>query len=279
MPKKTKEQELLEKKTKAKVKKEKTSTSNAKKVKVDVKNDEKKAKSSVKKAVAKKKTSSSKNKTTKVSTTTTTNKPKKKSTTKKTTSKKKIPDIVEYYDLPNNYNTTVVKVLAQTPTSLFVYWEISDADKKAFEEKYGNNFFHTTKPILIIHNKTANYTFEVEINDFANSWYLPVNDSKCEYTIELGRKPISKNENIKEDYIHISSSNNIESPNDRILFDNNQKMAYFSNVKTGKQSEKPTTSLSFIKNIGKIYNIYDLYKEIYETENIEQLYDLSNPSS
>ena len=54
------------------------------------------------------------------------------STTSKTTRKKKDttkPDIIEYYDLPFRYNQTTVKILAQTPTNLFIYWDISDADK------------------------------------------------------------------------------------------------------------------------------------------------------
>ena len=46
-----------------------------------------------------------------------------------------------------------------------------------------------TKPVLVVHNETKGYSFEVEINDFANCWYLNVNDSKCKYKIELGRKP------------------------------------------------------------------------------------------
>ena len=46
-----------------------------------------------------------------------------------------------------------------------------------FKNQYGDNFFETTKPVLIVHNDSLNYSFEVEINDFANSWYLHVNDS------------------------------------------------------------------------------------------------------
>ena len=42
-----------------------------------------------------------------------------------------------------------------------------------------------------------NYTFEVEINDFANCWYLHVNDAKCSYKIELGRKYKNYKEIIK----------------------------------------------------------------------------------
>ena len=222
-------------------------------------------------STAKKKTTAKKAVTKKTST--------KKTTTKKSTSSKKKVDIVEYYDLPYRYNQTIVKVLAQTPTNLFIYWDISDKDRENFEKQYGDNFFETTRPILIVYNDTLGYSFEVEINDFANSWYLHVADSKCDYRIELGRRPIVKTEKLNTDYIYISTSNKIDSPNDRVLFDKNQKMVYFRNVKTGKQTSKNISSISFIRNMGKIYNIYDLYKAIYQDENIEEIFDLSNPSS
>lgn len=230
--------------------------------------------STAKKSATKSTKTSKKSATTKKATSKTTSK---KSRTKRTTKPK--VDIVEYYDLPYRYNQTVVKVLAQTPKTLFIYWDISDKDRKEYEKKYGENFFEITKPVLIVHNTTLGYSFEVEINDFANSWYLHVADSKCDYKIELGRKPIAKTEKVKEDYIYISTSNEIESPNDRILFNRNQKMVYFRDVKTGKQTSKDISSMSFIRNMGKIYNIYDLYKVLYNTENIEEIYNLSNPSS
>ena len=192
---------------------------------------------------------------------------------------KKVQPIVEYYDLPFRYNQTVVKILAQTPNVLFIYWDISDEDRKIYEKEYGSNFFEKTRPYLIITNKTKNYTFEVEINDFANSWYLHVADSKCDYRVELGRKPIRKTEKLNSDYIYVSTSNEIESPNDHILFDKHQKMVYFKNVKTGSQTEKNINNLSFITNMGKIYDIYDLYKGLYKSENVEGIYDSSNPSS
>ena len=44
-------------------------------------------------------------------------------------------------------------------------------------------------------------------------------------------------------------------------------MVYFRNVKTNLETKKDVSSLSFIKNMGKIYNIYDLYKKIYKEEN------------
>lgn len=226
--------------------------------------------------------SSKKSTSTKTTSTTTKKANQKKPTTKKTnsTTKKKsstkksqvqiIP--TEYYDLPQKYNETVVKILAQTPKTLFIYWEISDEDIEKYKTQYGKNFFEITKPILIIHNTTLNYNFEVEINDFANSWYLHINDSKSNYMVELGRRPIKNYENTKKDYIYITSSNKIESPNDHILFNTSQKMVYFRNLKTGQITEK-STNLYFIRNMGKIYNIYDSYK------NEDNLDVFSNPSS
>ena len=234
--------------------------------------------SATKKSTTNKKRPSTKSATKRVSTKSAS---KKSTTSKRKTTKKQKVDIVEYYDLPYRYNQTVVKVLAQTPTNLFIYWDISDKDREKYKEQYGDDFFETTKPVLIIHNTTMNYSFEIDINDFANSWYLHVNDAKCDYQIELGRRPIKENPKIDTDYIYISTSNNIESPNDHILFNKEQKMVYFRNVKTGTQIEKPiSTNISFIRNMGKIYNIYDIYKAIYQTEDIEEFYDLSsNPSS
>ena len=260
-------------KTKPVTKKTSTTKSVAKKTSATSKNVATK-KTSIKKTTSK--ATSKKSTTTRKSTT-------KKVLTKKNITKKSKVDIVEYYDLPYRYNQTVVKVLAQTPNNLFIYWDISDADRENYKKQYGENFFETTKPVLIIHNITLNYSFEIDINDFANSWYLHVNDSKCDYKIELGRRPIAENPKIDTDYIYISTSNEIESPNDHVLFNKEQKTVCFRNTKTGVQVEKPiSANLSFIKNMSKIYNNYDMkefYKVLYQNENIEEFYDLSNPSS
>lgn len=219
------------------------------------------AKSNNKKTEKAKKNTTKPNSTTKKSTVSTKKTSTKKSNTKKETS------TGEYYDLPYKYNKTMVKVLAQTPTTLFIYWEISDDDIENYKKEYGENFFETTKPVLIVHNNTLNYSFEVEINDFANSWYLHIDNSKSDYTIELGRRPIKYNENFKKDYLYITASNTIEAPNDHILFNPSQKMIYFKNIKTNKTTAKDISTLSFIQNMGKVYDIYDLYKDIYQEIN------------
>lgn len=211
-----------------------------------------------------------------------------KSTTKKTksTSKpkkavaKKVPkeELLEYYDLPYRYNETIVKILAQTPKKLFIYWDISDTDRKNYIEKFGNDFFNNTVPILIVHNKSMNYSFEVEINDFANCWYLDINDAKCDYIIDLGRRSKIQSYYIPNNYIHVASSNKIESPNDHILFEKQSQTIYFRNVKNNTTRHKNIANVSFIERIGKVYSIYDTYKKLYD-----KMYDnkdfLNNPTS
>ena len=187
----------------------------------------------------------------------------------------------EYYDLPYRYNQTVVKVLAQTPNNLFIYWDISDEDRENFKKQYGENFFEITRPVLIVHNDTLNYTFEVSINDFANSWYLHVNDSKSDYRIELGRRPIDyyqfketvknyqEDNNIEpspyiSDYIYISTSNEMESPNDRILLKNYvDNKVTFRNVRTNEIKEKPISAFPITKRIFAEHGIFDIAK-LYE---------------
>ena len=270
-------------KKKATTKKTTTKTSTAKKT------------STTKKAATTKKSKTTKKvATTKTKKTTTAKTTKSRKTTKEilpeeitasTDLTKKI-EILEYYDLPYRYNQTVVKVLAQTPTTLFIYWDISDDDRNRFVEQYGEDFFNNTKPILVIHNNTMHYSFEIEIDDFANSWYLHVNDANCEYSVELGRRPKYYNESrhvdIPNNYLYVTSSNTIEAPNDHVLFDKNIKTVYFKDVKTNIVTAKNITSISFLRNMGKIYNLYDLQsdftKNAWINSNHWQL-DLKNPSS
>ena len=301
MAKKTKELEPIEEK-KAKV--EKTSVAKSAKSKKTTSAKSAKVKKTVatskvtpsKKAETKKENTSKKSETKKASkvkddkTAKTTNSKKTEAkkiknttaATKKSTSRKKstVSNKIatkadfkaEYYDLPFMYNKTVVRVLAQTPKMLFIYWEISDEDRSKLIDSFGENFFNSTKPVLIVYNDTLNYSFEVTIDDFANSWYLHIDDANCEYHVELGRKPINHAQQYNQPvyipyYIYITSSNEMVSPNNRILFDFN-KTIKFKNVKTGQIIEKDINQFKFITNYG-IFSIQDLYKYLYPNENFE----------
>ena len=225
------------------------------------------------------KSASAKKTTSKTATTksASTKKATKKVTKVKKVSSKKTPvkqnNVPEYYDLPYRYNQTIVKVLAQNPNTLFVYWDISDEDIENFEKQYGNDFFSKTKPVLVIHNLTDNYAFE--INDFANNWYVNVNDTKCKYFVELGRR--SKDNdfiNTPVNYLNIAFSNTIDIPNDHILFFKENDKIYFKNIKTNKITEKAINS--FKHSLQGIYKTYNLSSE--ENDRFDR-FDFNNPSS
>lgn len=295
MQKKTIDKEIIEPKTKKKstkataTKTTKTAKSAVKEVvpkkstvKADTKKVEKKSKKpaakkiTTKKATAKKdeaKTTAKKSATQKATAKKTTNN--KKAIAKKTSTKKKekFIDVPEYYDLPYRYNETTVKILAQNPNTLFIYWDISDNDRASFEDQYGKDFFYKTKPVLVIHNLTEHYTYEIQIDDFANNWYVHVNDTKCKYIAELGRKPIDQTDDLAVGYISVYYSNEIETPNDHVLFYQNNQVINFRNIRTNKLTQRIINlSDKFKKQIKEIYKNYNLTEE-------ENYFDFQNPSS
>ena len=229
-------------------------------------------KPAVKKATATKKVTTAKK--------TTTKKPavKKSVTVEKVVDPVPFKDVPEYYDLPYRYNHTVIKLLAQNPTTLFVYWDLNDYDRNQLIQTYGENFFYETYPVLVIHNLTDNYTFEERIDDFANNWYIHVNDSKCTYTVELGRRPnegqaiTNKFNDLNTDYINLSWSNPIENPNDHVLFYKNHDKLYFKNISNNNVRVYEINlkdDATLVKDIYKNYNLSDQ----------DDRFDMNNPSS
>ena len=183
--------------------------------------------------------------------------------------------IPEYYDLSYRYNETTVKLLAQTPNKLFVYWDIYDADRVSYTQQFGPDFFDKTQPVLLVYNETKGYSFRVVINDFANSWYIPISDDNCKYHIELGRIPKNENFYIVNNYVTITSSNKIDAPNGHVLLNERPKQLCFRNLKTQEVTYKDISSLSINQSSQKIY---DFYQKLFGNINVE--FDvMNNPSS
>lgn len=196
--------------------------------------------------------------------------------------------LVEYYDLPYRYNETTVKILAQTPKKLFVYWDISDNDRQKYVDTFGGDFFNKTYPVLLVYNQDKKYVKEVEINDFANSWYIDIDDPKTKYTIQLGRKLRDRSivnmqkvyENniiLKTDYLPFADSNTLEAPNDHVLLETLPRYIIFRNVKTGEEVAKDLRKFKDI--FGKKYNVKDFYNKNYKDEITDGMFDMNNPSS
>ena len=191
---------------------------------------------------------------------------------------KKLEYMLEYYDLPYRYNETVVKILAQTPKRMFVYWDISDNDRQKYINTFGNDFFDKTYPVLLLYNEDKKYVREITINDFANSWYIDIEDPKTKYTIQLGRKfkdysvalavnhqKVAENNIIVQtDYLPFANSNVLEVPNDHVLLETLPDYITFRNVKTNQETVKEIKA--FRDSYGMNYDVKEFYEEQYKDE-------------
>ena len=103
--------------------------------------------------------------------------------------------------------------------------------------------------------KSLSNIFSLEdIRDFVNKNNEAAGE-KCEYVVELGRKPKNNNTSIPNNYLYVTSSNKIESPNGHVLFEKAQKTLYYRDVKTNKTYSKDVANLEIIKYFGRIYNV------------------------
>lgn len=109
----------------------------------------------------------------------------------------------EYYELPSKYNQTVIRLLVQSPTRMFVYWEVSDKTIKSFSKNSID--YSDCTPVLKITNITKNYSYTIPVDPYADNYYIEVEDSGCDYKVELGRYA-------KADYINIYTSNTATVP-------------------------------------------------------------------
>ena len=204
---------------------------------------------------------------------------------------KKFEYLLEYYDLPYRYNETVVKILAQTPKRMFVYWDISDNDREKYVKTFGEDFFYKTYPVLLLYNEDKKYVREIPIDDFANSWYIDIQDPKTKYTIQLGRKfrdysgvasidmqkVVENSIILHTDYLPFANSNILEVPNDHVLLEELPDFLLFRNVKTNQETTRDLRK--FKSAFGNNYGVKEFYEEHYKDEISEGMFDMANPSS
>lgn len=126
----------------------------------------------------------------------------------------------EYYELPNKYNKTVVRLLVQSPTRMFVYWEVGDDSIKQFESQKMD--YSSAQPVLKIKNITMNYSYDIPIDPFSNNYYIDVKDPDCEYQVELGRIQ-------NEKFVNLYTSNSATVPRSTPVYTGDSEEVIFRN--------------------------------------------------
>lgn len=97
-------------------------------------------------------------------------------------------------DIPDSYDDTYMRAMPRDPEWLFVYWELSESFRNSLKDKMGETAFNTAKKILRLYDVTdsdnhgstdKSYT-DIEINDYANNWYVHVPEPGRTYIVECG---------------------------------------------------------------------------------------------
>ena len=88
-------------------------------------------------------------------------------------------------ELPVSYGETRIVIQARDPHLAWIYWEFSTEDRNRLKSELGIFEFAHTELFLRIFNETMNYMFEIKLPEDCNNWYATLNDSNCDYFVQL----------------------------------------------------------------------------------------------
>jgi hypothetical protein len=113
-------------------------------------------------------------------------------------------------ELPAEYGDTRIVIQARDPHWAWVYWEYSTIEQKKLEVELGAFEYAHTSLFLKVFNVTYDYSFEIDLPEKCDNWYLSLNDSNCEYYVQLCIRIPSVGVRI------LATSQIIKLPNDKV---------------------------------------------------------------
>jgi hypothetical protein len=96
-------------------------------------------------------------------------------------------------ELPTFYDQDKIILQVRDPRWLHAYWELREATIQGLKSKLGNDFYGAKKVLrvydvtnIIFNGSNANRFFDLQINDFANSWYVDTVGPGRAWCVDLG---------------------------------------------------------------------------------------------
>lgn len=130
-------------------------------------------------------------------------------------------------ELPSEYGETRVVAQARDPHWAWIYWEYSSIERKKLEIQLGAFEYAHTELFLRVFNTSLNYSFEIKLPENCDNWYLSLNDSDCDYYVELCIHIPSLGDEV------LATSNSIHLPTDKV----SDKIAEWVPAKPVKKDE------------------------------------------
>lgn len=95
-------------------------------------------------------------------------------------------------DIPPSYNDTRIALLVRDPYWLYTYWDINSEVKSKISQEYGD--FQKIALVLRVYDVTgidfnghnSNYYFDININNYTNSWYINVGNPNHSFCVDIG---------------------------------------------------------------------------------------------
>jgi len=96
-------------------------------------------------------------------------------------------------ELPGQYDQDKIILQVRDPRWIHSYWEIRNRTIDGLKHKLGDEFYRAKKILrvydvtnIIFDGTNANSFFDIQYNDFANSWYIDTNGPGRSWCVDLG---------------------------------------------------------------------------------------------
>jgi len=96
-------------------------------------------------------------------------------------------------ELPSAYDQDKIILQVRDPRWLHTYWELRNQTVSGLKNKFGDDFYRAKKVLrvydvtnVIFNGSNANRFFDIQINDFANSWYVDTSGPGRSWCVDLG---------------------------------------------------------------------------------------------
>jgi len=119
------------------------------------------------------------------------------------------------FGMATHYEDDVIHAIVQSPTCLYVYWEISALTRKTLEAHYHASFESFRKELRIIDATLRDYgkgevnrTYQFELPEMTNTWFVRPLTPDTTYIIEWGIQTIDG------DFLPVLRSRPVDTPRD-----------------------------------------------------------------